>query len=150
MQRGSLPTGSQRFAAGVSLLLIVVISVAAVVLAFMNLQSLLAAWFGMAIAILGFSAALKSSGSARAVFRGVTAVGIAVFAGSLVWLAVSSPWGLLALVVAVAIVGFLGSYALKQPVRVVDLLAPKHPVLFVNPKSGGGKAEKADLAAIAA
>jgi diacylglycerol kinase family enzyme len=57
--------------------------------------------------------------------------------------------GLVGAVIAITAVGLLGSHALHQRAPFVGLLAAEHPVLFVNPKSGGGKAATADIAAIA-
>jgi diacylglycerol kinase family enzyme len=52
------------------------------------------------------------------------------------------------LITTVAI-GFLGSYAIYRPGPATYRLSAQHPVLFVNPKSGGGKATDADIASIA-
>ncbi len=86
----------------------------------------------------------------RAAWLGVAIAGAFIVLGSLVWLGLSSPWGLLWAVVAIAMVGFLGSFALHHRAPAAGLLSAKHPVLFVNPKSGGGKAADADIASIAA
>jgi diacylglycerol kinase family enzyme len=149
MESGANSRASRRIAAGLTLLLFGLLGVAGLVLALSNVLPLLVAWIGMVVVIVGASFELRSSGSMRTVWRGVIVVGAIVAIGSLVWLGWSSPWVLLGAIVAVLAVGFLGSYALDVPAPVVDRLSADHPVLFVNPKSGGGKATDADIAAIA-
>ena len=103
----------------------------------------------MALAIVAFSLELRASGRARVVWRVAMAGGVVVAVGSLVFLAISSPWGFVAALVALGAIAFLGSYALKVPTPIVAELSATTPVLLVNPKSGGGKATKANLAEIA-
>ncbi len=144
------PGVSRRIAAGLTLLLLVLLGIFALVLALVNLPSLLCALAGVAVAVIAFSFGLRSSGPMR-VFWIITA-GVAVVAsvGSLLWLALSSPWGLLAAVVTAMAIGSLGSHALRKQAPTIGRLSVEQPVLFVNPKSGGGKATDADIAAIAA
>jgi diacylglycerol kinase family enzyme len=150
MQSAANSRVSRRVAAGLTLLLFGLLGVAAVVLALSNVLPLLIAWIGMVVVIVGASYELGSSASRRSVWRGIIVLGAIVAIGSLVWLGWSSPWVLLGAIVAVSAIGFLGSYALDIPAPVVGRLSADHPVLFVNPKSGGGKATDADIAAIAA
>jgi diacylglycerol kinase family enzyme len=105
---------------------------------------------GMVVVIVGASFELRSSGFVRTVWRVIIAFGVIVAIGALIWLGWSSPWALVAAIIAVVAIGFLGAYALDAPAPVVGRLSADHPVLFVNPKSGGGKATESDIAAIAA
>lgn len=139
----------QRIAAGVTIALFAVLGVVALLLALTSIPSLLVAWFGMVVVFFASSFELRATGTIRVAWAVVAGIGAILVVVALVWLGVSSPWGLLLLILAVAAIGFLGSYALRQPVPVVALVSAKHPVLFVNPKSGGGKAADADIANLA-
>lgn len=150
MESGANQSVSRRVAAWLTLLLFGFFGVATLALALSNVLPLFVAWIGMVVVIFGASFELRSSGSMRSVWRGVIVLGAIVAIGSLVWLGWSSPWALLGAIVAVLAIGFLGAYALDVPAPVTGRLSADHPVLFVNPKSGGGKATDADIAAIAA
>jgi diacylglycerol kinase family enzyme len=96
--------------------------------------SLAAAWYG----VLG-------AGPARFLGFGVAAL---ILGGTLVALLAygdSFAQGLLVVgLVALAVV--CARNALRTRVPLPDAAAPEHPVLFYNPKSGGGKAEQFDVA----
>ena len=139
----------QRIAAGATLAFFAIFGVVAVLLALSNIPSLLVAWVGIAVVFFALSFELRSAGSTRVVWAVVAGIGAILVVGALIWLGVSSPWGLLVLILAVGAIGALGSYALRQPAPVVAPLSTTHPVLFVNPKSGGGKAADADIADLA-
>lgn len=141
---------SRRIAAGSTLILFGLLGIVSVALALVNLPLLFIGWMGMVVAAFGLAFELRASGRMRAVWAVVTTFGALVTLGSLVWLGFSSPWGLLGAVFGIAAVGLLGSYALHQRAPIVGSLVAQNPVLFVNPKSGGGKAANAGVAAIAA
>jgi len=143
------PAVLRRVAAGATLVLLAGVTLVAIFLLFANLPLLFGAWIGMVLAIVAFSLELRASGGARVVWRVVMAGGVVVAVGSLVFLAISSPWGSVAALVALVGIAFLGSYALHAPAPIVAALSALNPVLLVNPKSGGGKATKANLAEIA-
>jgi diacylglycerol kinase family enzyme len=130
-------------------LLFALLGVSALVLALSNVVPLLVSWIGMVIAIFGASRELQSSGPRRTFWIGVVILGSIVAIGSLVWLGFSSPLALLGAVIAILAIGFLGAYALDEPAPTASRLSATSPVLFVNPKSGGGKATDAEIAAIA-
>jgi diacylglycerol kinase family enzyme len=150
VENGSQPSVSRRVAAGATLALFALFGVAALSFALMNLLSVLVAWVGIVVVIFGVSFELRSSGSLRVAWMVIIGIGAVVTVGSLVWLGLASPWALVGALVAIVAIGFSGSYALSQPAPVSHHLSAKNPVLFVNPKSGGGKATEADIAAIAA
>ncbi len=149
MEIGGQPSVSRRVAAGLTLVLFALLGVAALALALSNVLPLLVAWLGMIVAVFGASRELRSSGSKRAFWIGVVAFGTIVTIGSLVWLGFSSPWALLGAIITILAIGFLGAFALEEHVPVAGRMSAANPVLFVNPKSGGGKATDADIAAIA-
>ena len=134
---------SRRIAAGSTLILFGLLGIVSVALALVNLPLLFIGWMGMVVAAFGLAFELRASGRMRAVWAVVTTAGALVTLGSLVWLGFSSPWGLLGAVFGIAAVGLLGSYALHQRAPIVGSLVAQNPVLFVNPKSGGGKAANA-------
>ena len=143
------PSASQRVAAGLTLFLFGFLGIIAAGLALTNLPELFIAWLGMVVFVFAISFELRSEGKMHLLWKVVAVSGILVVIASLLWLGLSSVWGLLGAVVATFCVGILGSFALHRPVPVVGSLSAKHPVLFVNPKSGGGKATDADIATIA-
>jgi diacylglycerol kinase family enzyme len=144
------PSASQRAAAGITLFLFGFLGVVSAALALTNIPALLVGWIGLVVFVFAVSFELRSSENLRKLWAAVAAGGALIVVGSLLWLGWSSVWGLLGAVVAIVGVGILGSYALRRAVPVAGILSAKHPVLFVNPKSGGGKAAHADIAAIAA
>jgi diacylglycerol kinase family enzyme len=132
-----------------TLVLFAFLGVAALALALVNLLALLLVWVGIVVVIFGSSFELRSTGPARMVWRIVVGLGAIGLLASLMWLGLSSPWALVGTVVAIGAIGFLGSYSLYSPAPVAGRMSAKRPVLFVNPKSGGGKATEADIAAVA-
>jgi diacylglycerol kinase family enzyme len=140
------PGPSQRLDAFAALVLLVAALVFAIELAVGNLllgafliaalvASLVSAWYGLLGAgparFLGFGGAM--------VMLACVLVAVLVFGDSF-------GQGLL-------VVGLVGlavtsaRRALRTRVPLPDAVAPRHPVLFYNPKSGGGKAEEFDVAA---
>ena len=146
----SQPGASRRISAVLTLLLLVLLGVFAIFLALLNLPSLLGALAGVVVVVIGLSFGLRSSGPMRVFWIVITGVAVVVVVGSLLWLALSSPWGLLAAAVTALAIGSFGSHALRGHAPTVGRLSASRPVLLVNPKSGGGKATDADIALIAA
>ena len=149
MERTSQTSISRRVSAGLTLVLFVLLGVVALVLALSNVLPLLIAWIGMVVVIFGASFELRSSGTRRTFWIVIVAFGAIVIIGSLLWLGFSSPWALLGVIIAILAIGFLGAHALDEPIPVTGRLSANNPVLFVNPKSGGGRATEAEIAAIA-
>lgn len=150
MESGAQPEFSRRVAAGATLLLLLLLAVLALLLALMSLPSLLAAWVGLVIVVFGFSSELRSSGPTRWFWVIATVAGLGLTIGALLWLGWSSPWALLGVVIVAGAIALVGQYALRQRAPTAGRLSAERPVLFVNPKSGGGKATDAGIAAIAA
>lgn len=149
MNEGEQPTASQRAAAWTTLFLFGFLGIVAVVLALTNVPALLVAWIGMVVFVFALSFDLRSSERLHVLWVAVAISGALVVVASLLWLGWSSVWGLLGAVAAVVGIGILGSYALHRSAPAVGRLSAKHPVLFVNPKSGGGKAADAEIATLA-
>jgi diacylglycerol kinase family enzyme len=111
------------------------------------------------------SLALLASGVVRgAVSRGrhrgrwlvLGAIGLVLLVVCVVLVAIRHPWASLAAVVAVGAAGACGVYAQRGYLRAAAApevagrprrLAADHRVLFLNPKSGGGKVQQFDLVA---
>ncbi len=143
--------GSRRFAALLALAAYLAAAVAVAVVLFQNLGALALAW---AIAIVGAIAAwftVTRRGAARLVG---TIVLLAAVVG-IIWvlLANDSVAGLLACVALIVVATIFATYALgahkralaEAPTPGIRVAPPSHPVLLMNPKSGGGKAEQHDL-----
>lgn len=78
------------------------------------------------------------------------AVAAAFVAGAVAALLAGDNHGVLAFVVAGLAVGVYGARRAFKPERALPLAPPpRHPVLFVNPRSGDGRAERAGLIAAA-
>ena len=104
---------------------------------------------GFVVAVLLLLAAagawegIRRRGALRAA---LVAVGVLLLAGALAVIILEANL-LLDVIVLIAFVGSLGAarMAYRVHVKLPDAAPPKHPVLFYNPKSGGGKAEKFHL-----
>ena len=149
MTTPTVPVHGRRAAAVATLVLGVVFVAAVTIILFHSPRWLLAAWLGMVITIFGLSRAFGPPSLARTASRVLTVSGIVVMLVALIELAIDSPWATVALFVLLIAIGFVGTYALRSPAPVIARLSAQHPVLLVNPKSGGGKATKAGLADIA-
>ncbi len=145
----SPPSSSRRVAAAATLVLGVLFVVAVTLLVLHSFLLILVAWVGMALTILGLSSSLGSDPPARTAWRILGAVGLVVLLGGLIGAAARSPQAFLAVVALLVAIGFLGAFALRAPAPRIAQLSAQHPVLLVNPKSGGGKATKTGLADIA-
>ncbi len=148
MSDGS-PSALRRLAAGTTLILLALFTAVAFALVFVNLPELFVSWIGMAVTIIAFSRTLGSSSAGRIVWRIVMAAGVVVAVGALAMLTISSPWALATALVALGGMAIFGTYALAPQQHTTVRLAADRPVLFVNPKSGGGRATKASLVEIA-
>ena len=149
MHGGEAPGVERRVAAGLSLVLVGLLFIFALMLAIGNPPSLLVAWLGMAVGMFAISFGLSSTGVRRLMWQIVSLVGGLIVVVSLVWMALSSFFLFMAIIVVASSIGFLGSFALRQSPPTQGDLVATHPVLFVNPKSGGGKATDANIAEIA-
>jgi hypothetical protein len=139
------PTGAQRVAAVVSLVsgsatLVLALTVAfrqfprgLVVLACV-LLAVAAAWYGV-----------LRRGTERVLGLGVAAVAVVGVAALMVF--DGGVLQLVLIVIGVLIWHASATIAFRSHVRIAAAPPPKRPVLFVNPRSGGGKAAKASLAA---
>ena len=150
---GTRPTIAQRLAAVVAIVALLIAIAAVAIVALDNAGRILVASIGLAIAVVGCWYSLSRQGLVRLVALVLIVVGIAMVVSTLVagdvklW-----PWVLVVGVASVS-VGAAG-YALRSTRRRegtgVDVGGtpaprPQHPVLLMNPKSGGGKAEKFEL-----
>jgi hypothetical protein len=86
---------------------------------------------------------VRRRGGARVLGLGGGAVVLAAFAAVIV---ARHPLILLAVLAALALAAVAGRYAFSARVRRPRAAAPRHPVLFYNPRSGGGKAARYRLA----
>ncbi len=112
---------------------------------------LLAGTVGAVAGLLSILRAVVAHGHKRVLWLLVAVAGLAVLGIALVEIAASAAWrlplfaGLVAVFTIgarVALVGHVHGTTSHEPTRV----KPKRPVLIINPKSGGGKAEKHALA----
>ena len=144
---GGRPSGSRRAAAAVAIVALVAAFLYLAESAIHHWLVLLASVFSLGVAVIAAWYILSRRGVARAVASGVAALALLVFvvvvvaSESLIVLAVGL--GLAALSIGAA------NYALS-PAAVASALerapGPHHPVLLMNPRSGGGKAERFRLA----
>ena len=132
-----------------TLVLFVILGVIAIVLLVQNLPLLLVSWLGLVVVVFAVYFGIKAIGTVRVVWLAAAAGGAIVAVAALLWLGWTSPWAFVGVVVIIAVISFLGAYALRRPSPVVRSISAVSPVLFVNPKSGGGKAADADIATIA-
>jgi diacylglycerol kinase family enzyme len=118
---------------------------------------LVAALFGrpsglvLALALLALAAAAAwVAATNRGVLRYVAVVAVVAIVVAMAFVLGSGTGGILALVLIAALTAAFGSaarYAVGPPARHGKRVEPaRRGVLIVNPKSGGGKAERADLA----
>ncbi len=143
---GGRPNPLRRAAAAVALAALVAALLYLAVSAIQRLGVLLTSVISLGVAVVAAWYILSRRGVARAVAVGVAALALVVFAvvvivsESLIVLAVGL--GLAAVSIATA------SYALSSPAvaRAIERApSPRHPVLLMNLKSGGGKAERFGL-----
>lgn len=150
MEESERPDTARRVTAVATFVMMALATVVALVLTFTNLRNVFVVWLGTVLVIAGLSFWLRAVGRSRPVWFAVAVLGVLVTIGALIALAFSAPWAVLAIVFAGSVTGALASYALRRPTQRTTPLSARSPVLFINPKSGGGKATKADLARVAA
>ena len=143
------PTPLERVAAVVAIVALVTAIAIVASVALDNLGDIVIASTGVAIVVVGAWYLLSRSGMVRVLALGLIVAGIALIVITFVqgdpklW-----PWVSVAAAAAVS-VGSAG-YALRSAMaatRQVESAAgpPRHPVLLMNPKSGGGKAQNFEL-----
>jgi diacylglycerol kinase family enzyme len=143
------PTVWQRLTAAVAISTLVLAVGVMALLALDNIENIVLGTVGLAVVVVGCWYSLARRGAVRAAALALVVAGVAMVVVSFVrtdpplW-----PW----VTVAVSAVASVGSawYALRSKRRepsddVPPLPRPRNPVLFVNPKSGGGKAADNDL-----
>ena len=147
------PTIAQRLAAIAAIVaLLVAVGVVAVV-ALDNLGSIIVASVGLALAIVGCWYSLSREGVVRLAALALIVVGIGLVVVTLVVGEVKLwPWVIagVASAVSVASAGYALRSSQRRQAASVDVGTeptprPRRPVLLMNPKSGGGKAEKFEL-----
>ncbi|MGB7982946.1 MAG: diacylglycerol kinase family protein [Candidatus Nanopelagicales bacterium] len=116
-----------------------------------HVAALLAGVLAAALAVTGGWYVLASRHLARILGGLVMIIGLALLAAAFVW-AEGSPWALavaLGLGSASALLARRATQRHRQAMVAADLAPPRpparHPVLIMNPKSGGGKVVKFDL-----
>lgn len=143
------PTGLERIAAVTAILALGAAIAIVALTALDNLGNIVVANVGLATVVVGCWYLLSRRGTVRLAALGLVAVGIAL----IVWVLVAGdpklwPW-LTAGVIAAVSVGSAG-YALRGARAAAHTTGgpaptPRKPVLLMNPRSGGGKAEKFEL-----
>ena len=136
--------GRRRLSASVALLLSGVAAVLAIVLAVQGFPRGLSVLACVALATLAAWYAVRRRGAARIIWAGAGAL---LLAGALVLILLEGEPVLNALV----LVAFAGAVLAARSAFITHVQlppgpAPEHPVLFYNPLSGGGKAERFHLA----
>jgi diacylglycerol kinase family enzyme len=144
------PALIRRLAALLAIVTLVAAVVVVATLALTNIVNIVIASVGVSIAIGGAWYSLSHRGSVRLIALATVLAGLAIVLAVLVvgdarlW-----PWVAVGAVAAVS-VGAAG-LALREPHDATPFAdeppapRPRHPVLLMNPKSGGGKAVKSDL-----
>jgi diacylglycerol kinase family enzyme len=136
---------SQRIAAVAALVLLPAMIVLAVGIVVQQFPEGLIVLAGVAIALAAAWYGLLRTGAARVL--GV-AIAVVALAAAVVVLITDGDHLVQALVILGGLALTLGatSAAFRLHVPLADAQPPRHPVLFYNPKSGGGKAERFNLA----
>jgi diacylglycerol kinase family enzyme len=134
----------RRLAAWAALILTAAAAVLAVVLAVQRFPRGLSVFLCVALAALAAWYAVRRRGARRMVWAGVGAI---LLAGAVVLIVVEGK-PLLNLLILAALAGAVlaARHAFTVHVELPSAPPPDHPVLFYNPLSGGGKAERFHLA----
>jgi diacylglycerol kinase family enzyme len=146
------PTGLRRLAAVAALAAYAAALVAVVAFLFGNLGALVVAWLLVIIGAVAAWFAVTRRGAVR-IAASVVAV-VAVIGIAWVLIADDAVAGLLLIVVLAVVATMLATFALGAHKRALSEARipgvvgarPRHPVLLMNPRSGGGKAERFKLA----
>ncbi len=156
---GSGMSARRRSAAIAALAVVAVASVVVIFLAVTHPLILVVALASMALMATSVVRLFVTTGALRVRWLVAAAIALVLLVSGIVALAISRPWLLGLLVVALAVAGWLGVYARRGFVRSTaapDVAGPRRAVhdrrrvLFLNPKSGGGKVDQFDLVAEAA
>ena len=140
----------RRLAALVAVVALVASVVVVATLALSNLVNILIASVGLAVAIGGAWYSLSHHGTVRLLALAAVVGGIAIVVAVFV-VGDARLWPLVAVAVVAAISVGAAGFALREPQHEAPFAEeppaprPRHPVLLMNPKSGGGKAVKFDL-----
>ena len=144
------PTMLERLAAATAVVALVLSMVIVVVLALENLGVILVASIGLAIAVVGAWYSLSRRGTVRVVALVLVVAGLGLVVAAIFGNDEFKPWPWVAVAAAAALSVGAAGYALRASKRpsveeAPAVPTPRHPVLLMNPKSGGGKAEKFEL-----
>ena len=147
------PTILERFSAVVALVSLAAVLGVAIFGALSSLQQVLACLLGLLMVVVGGWYVVARRGSSRTVALIVAAGGVAVLVTALFSTDLSARRVIVGLLLAALSVAS-AKQALHRTPRAVDAIAASrtpvsaatHGVLLINPKSGGGKAEKFELA----
>jgi diacylglycerol kinase family enzyme len=143
---GGRPSPLRRAAAAVALAALVAALIYLAVSAIQRWDVLLASVISLGVAVVAAWYILSRRGVARAIAVGIAVLALIVFA---VVVIVSESLIVLAIGLALAAVSIAAaSYALSSaaPARAIESApSPRHPMLLMNLKSGGGKAERFGL-----
>ena len=141
-------TGTQRIAAAVALLSAGLTVILAVTVAVIRFPSGLGVLVCVVVAMVAAWFAVVRRGPPRVIG---TVIALVALAGAGALLFRNNGWGfLVGLVIGVAIFHAAARAAFRVHLRLPAAEPPQHPVLFINPWSGGGKAAKVGLAGQAA
>jgi len=146
------PTVLERVTAVVALVSLTAVVVVAIAGGLSNVPQVLGTLFGLLMVMVGGWYAAARSGSSRVVALIVAVGGIAVLATALFTTDVSTRRVVVGLLLSAVSISS-ARHALRRTPRALQQIleaqtpvsAASHGVLLINPKSGGGKAEKFDL-----
>jgi diacylglycerol kinase family enzyme len=146
------PTGLERVAAVVALVSLAAVVAAAVAGALSNAQQVLAGLIGLLMVVIGGWYVVARSGVSRTVALIVAVGGVVVLVTALFTTDLSRRRVVVGLALAAVSIAS-ARHALRRTPRAArevlesrtPVAAARHGVLLINPKSGGGKAEKFDL-----
>jgi diacylglycerol kinase family enzyme len=147
------PRAAQRLAAAASLAAVVAAAVLLLIGIALHLAAVVLAFVALLICATGGWYAVSRRGVVRVIAVGVVAASLAGFATGLSFADISI-WRAIVVVVLGGVSVLAAQYALRRtrrqllvgPVHLVQAEPAAHPVLIMNPKSGGGKVERFQLA----
>jgi diacylglycerol kinase family enzyme len=147
------PRAAQRLAAVASLAAVVAAAVLLLIGIALHLAAVVLAFVALLICATGGWYAVSRRGVVRVIAVGVVVASLAGFATGLSFADISI-WRAIVVVVLGGVSVLAAQYALRRtrrqllvgPVHLVQAEPAAHPVLIMNPKSGGGKVERFQLA----
>jgi diacylglycerol kinase family enzyme len=141
------PTWQQQLAAWLAYLALAAAAVYMAVVLIRRWDVLLAGLAALAVMVVGAWVAVSRRGTTRLVALGVAVAALVVF--TVVMLSSNSVRVLVVGILLVAVSAAAARVALRPPTIDRSVLTsaprPRHPVLIMNPRSGGGKVEKFEL-----